>query len=85
MPSVALTAAQREEKRMAARAARLSDGLAAFKNREHLSNKDVGKALGICDRVVARILDADITVRLPIKSIWKLEEIARMAESEVGK
>lgn len=77
MPKVALTAAQREQQALRARARWLANGLAAYKRQEHLTVKAVGKALSLNDRAVSRILGEDYTVRIPIETLWKLEAIAR--------
>lgn len=82
MPKVALTAEQREKNRYDARARRLADGLAVFKCRNHLTNRNIGRTLGIRDETVARLLDGDRTVRLSMEVLFKLEEIAKLREEE---
>ena len=87
MPKVALTAAQREQQALERRADWLANGLAAYKVREGLSLKSFGKKLGLCDKTIARILNGDYTVSVPLCSMWKLEAISRkmhMEEKEVS-
>lgn len=55
----------------------ISDGLEAFKAKHHLSNRDIGRSLGISDNTVARIINGDIKARLPIEIMWKIEQIAK--------
>lgn len=55
----------------------LADGLEAFKAREHLSNRDIGRALGISDNTVSRLIDGDTSVKLPVDTLWKIELIAK--------
>ena len=55
----------------------LTDGLEAFKAKERLSNKDIGRALGISDKTVSRLIDGDTTVKLSISTLWKIEKIAK--------
>ncbi len=47
MPKVYLTADQRLAARYDAMAQRLADGLAVYKCRNRLRNRDIGRALGI--------------------------------------
>lgn len=54
----------------------ISDGLEAFKARRHLSNKEIGHALGISDSTVARIIQGDVKTKLSIETVWKIEKIA---------
>lgn len=80
MPRVCLTAEQRQAARYDARARKLGDGLAVFKVRNHLRNRDIGRTLCIRDETVARLLDGDRTVRLPLETLWKLEDLIRLKE-----
>lgn len=86
MPKVYLTAEQRQAASYDARAQRLAEGLAVFKVRQHLRNRDIGRTLGIRDETVARLLDGDRTVRMTMEQMWKLEDIAKLryAEEEKG-
>lgn len=87
MPKVALTAAQREQQALERRADWLANGIAAYKARQRLTLKDMGKKLGVCDKTLSRILRADYTVQIPISALWRLEAIARkmhMDEKEVS-
>ena len=79
MPRVALTAEQRQKQALASRAKRLADGLWNYKRQEHLSLKQLGKAVGIGDKFMARVLDGDYEVRLPVEALWKLEALSKMA------
>ena len=73
MPKAYITNAQRIEARYAARAQALADGLAAYKNRKGCSLIEMGRALGIGHVSVA----GDRTIRLPMETIWRLEDLAR--------
>lgn len=77
MPKAYITNAQRIEARYAARAQALADGLAAYKNRNGCSLIEMGRVLGIGHVSVARLLDGDRTIRLPMETIWRLEDLAR--------
>lgn len=79
MPRVALTAEQRQKQALASRAKRLADGLWLYKQRERLTLKELGKAVGIGDKFMARVLDGDYEVRLPVGALWKLEALSKMA------
>ena len=83
MPRVYLTAEQRETARYDARAQRIAEGLAVFKVRQHLRNREIGRTLGIRDETVARLLDGDRTVRMTMEQMWKLEDIAKLWEEKV--
>ena len=80
MPKVYLTAEQRRAAKYDRQARCLAEGLALFKIRNHLRNRDIGRTLGIRDETVARLLDGDKTVRMSMETLFKLEEIARMKE-----
>lgn len=54
----------------------IADGLEAFKARNHLSNRDIGRTLGISDNTVARVIQGDVKTRLPIEIVWEIEKIA---------
>ena len=71
MPKVYLTADQR----LAAR----YDAMASyqFKCRNRLRNRDIGRALGIRDETVSRLLGGDRTVRLNMETLFKLEDMAK--------
>lgn len=87
MPRVMLTASQREKQALTDRARWLANGLAAYKQREHLSLKEMGLGLELSDKTLTRVLDGDYTVRLPAATLWKLEAIARrvlIAEKDLG-
>ena len=77
MTRVALTAAQREAAKGAAQAQAMADRLAVYKNRHSLSNKAIAADLGIRLETVARLLAADSTVRMPLATVWRLEEMIR--------
>ena len=79
MPRVALTAEQRQKQALTSRAKRLAEGLWLYKRRERLTLKELGKAVGIGDKFMARVLDGDYEVRLPIEVLWKLEALSKMA------
>lgn len=51
-----------------------------FKARQHLTNREIGRTLGIRDETVARLLDGDRTVRMTMEQMWKLEDIAKLKE-----
>ena len=77
MPRVALTPAQREAAKRADQARDMADRLAVYKNRHSLSNKAIAADLGIRLETVARLLAADSTVRMPLATFWRLEEMIR--------
>lgn len=56
MPQICLTAEQQRQKWLAQQYAKLSDGLAAFKNRERLSNSQVASGLGSNTKIIAKLL-----------------------------
>lgn len=55
----------------------IADGLEAFKAKHHLSNRDIGRSLGISDNTIARIINGDTRTRIPIKTMWEIEQIAK--------
>ena len=59
MPRVALTAAQKEAYILDRRAQWLANGLAAYRNKEHLSIKQFGRMVGLSDKTISRLLKAD--------------------------
>ncbi len=77
MPRVALTPAQREEEKRGEEEREMEDRLAVYKNRHSLSNKAIAADLGIRLETVARLLAADSTVRMPLATVWRLEEMIR--------
>lgn len=77
MPRVTLTAAQREAAKRADQARDMADRLAVYKNRRALTNKDIASELGIRLETVGRLLAADSTVRMPLATVWRLEEMIR--------
>lgn len=77
MPKVYLTADQRLAARYDAMAQRLADGLSVYKCRNRLRNRDIGRALGIRDETVSRLLGGDRTVRLNMETLFKLEDMAK--------
>lgn len=77
MPRVALTPAQREAAKRADQARDMADRLAVYKNRRSLTNKQIASDLGVRLETVARLLSADSTVRMPLATYWKLEEIIK--------
>ena len=80
MPRVALTAEQRLAARYDKRARLLGDKLAVFKARQHLTNREISRTLGIRDETISRIINGDRTVRLPIEVLWRIEDMARTVE-----
>lgn len=56
MPQICLTAEQQRRKWLAQQYAKLSDGLAAFKNRERLTNHQIAEGMDTNDKVIAKIL-----------------------------
>ena len=72
-----MTPAQREAAKRADQARDMADRLAVYKNRHSLSNKAIAADLGIRLETVARLLAADSTVRMPLATFWKLEEMTR--------
>ena len=77
MPRVALTPAQREAAKRTDQARDMADRLAVYKNRRSLTNKQIASDLGVRLETVARLLSADSTVRMPLATYWKLEEITK--------
>ena len=83
MPRVYLTAEQRLSARYDKRARLLGDNLAVFKIRQHLTNREISRTLGIRDEAISRIINGDRTVRLPIEVLWRIEDMARTVEEKV--
>ena len=83
MPRTYLTAEQRLSARYDKRARLLGDKLAVFKVRQHLTNREIGRTLGIRDETISRIINGDRTVRLPIEVLWRIEDMARTVEEKV--
>lgn len=83
MPRVALTAAQKEAYILDRRAQWLANGLAAYRNKEHLSIKQFGRMVGLSDKTISRLLKADREVTLSITMMWRLEAIARRAQIQI--
>ena len=65
------------------RARLLGDRLAVFKARQHLTNREIGRTLGIRDETISRIINGDRTVRLPIEVLWRIEDMARTVEEKI--
>lgn len=76
MPKVALTEAQRREHRIEKRGQLLADGLASFKNRNRLSNENLAAELEIGRNSVANILSGCCDVKISIRKMFLLLEIA---------
>lgn len=72
-----LTPAKREAEKRIKQARDMADRLAVYKNRHSLSNKAIAADLGIRLETVARLLSADSTVRMPLATVWRLEEMIR--------
>ncbi len=83
MPRTYLTAEQRLSARYDKRARLLGDKLAVFKARQHLTNREIGRTLGIRDETISRIINGDRTVRLPIEVLWRIEDMARTVEEKI--
>ena len=83
MPRTYLTAEQRLSARYDKRARLLGDKLAVFKIRQHLTNREISRTLGIRDETISRIINGDRTVRLPIEVLWRIEDMARTVEEKV--
>lgn len=83
MPRTYLTAEQRLSARYDKRARLLGDKLAVFKIRQHLTNREISRTLGIRDEAISRIINGDRTVRLPIEVLWRIEDMARTVEEKV--
>lgn len=66
-----LTEAQRIEKAYQDRLKWMADGLAIYKNRNHLTNAEVASALSIGVNTVAKVLNAD-EVKLSTKDMLRL-------------
>ena len=71
-----------EEQRLQERAERLADGLAIYKRRHRLNNYALARAVGIGHETVSRLMAADRTVRLPLETAWRLEQIAKLGNEE---
>lgn len=80
MPRVYLTAEQRLSARYDKRARLLGDKLAVFKARQHLTNREIGRTLGIRDETISRIINGDRTVRLPLEVLWRIEDMVKIEE-----
>lgn len=77
MPKVNLTAEQRKAARYNAMAQCIADGLAVYKRRHAMRNRDVSATLGIRPESVARILKGDRTLRLDMETYFRLEDMAK--------
>ena len=75
MPRVTLTPAQREAAKRADQARDMADRLAVYKNRRSLTNRQIAADLGIRLETVGRLLSADSTVRMPLATVWRLQEM----------
>ena len=80
MPRTYLTTEQRLSARYDKRARLLGDKLAVFKARQHLTNREIGRTLGIRDETISRIINGDRTVRLPIEVLWRIEDMVKIEE-----
>lgn len=80
MPRTYLTAEQRLAARYDKRARLLGDKLAVFKARQHLTNREIGRTLGIRDETISRIINGDRTVRLPLEVLWRIEDMVKIEE-----
>ena len=80
MPRTYLTEEQRLSARYDKRARLLGDKLAVFKARQHLTNREIGRTLGIRDETISRIINGDRTVRLPIEVLWRTEDMVKIEE-----
>lgn len=83
MPRTYLTAEQRLSARYDKRARLLGDKLAVFKARQHLTNREIGRTLGIRDETISRIINGDRTVRLPLEVLWRIEDMVKIEEGSV--
>lgn len=75
MGRVLLTDEQKAKARFDAKSQLLADGLAAFKNRNHLTNRQISDGFGMCHTTITKLLEGD-DVKLPIKTVWRVLEIA---------
>ena len=75
MAKVLLTEEQRIQNRCEARSQMLADGLAAFKNRHHLTNMNIGSEVGLSHSAIAKILDGE-DLRIHTMTLFRLIEIA---------
>ncbi len=75
MPAVYLTEEQRQEAAYKKQYQKISDGLAAFMNREHLKQVDICKGLGLHHTSVRKLLDAE-PVALDMVRLFKLIRLA---------
>lgn len=75
MPKVALTETQRRQQRYARKSAALADGLAAFKRRERLTDKQIGAAIGMSDKSIVKLLEEKPVMMTP-ETFWALLEVA---------
>lgn len=78
-----VTPEQRLASRYDKRARLLGDKLAVFKARQHLTNREISRTLGIRDETISRIINGDRTVRLPIEVLWRIEDMARTVEEKL--
>lgn len=75
-----VTPEQRLSARYDKRARLLGDRLAVFKARQHLTNREIGRTLGIRDETISRIINGDRTVRLPLEVLWRIEDMVKIEE-----
>ena len=80
MPRVCLTEAQRAAARYKDRINRLADGLTVYKRRSGKTNEDIARATGVGTVAIGRLISGDITVRMPLETYWRLEELARIKD-----
>lgn len=79
-PRIFRTSEQRLSARYDKRARLLGDKLAIFKARQHLTNREIGRTLGIRDETISRIINGDRTVRLPLEVLWRIEDMVKIEE-----
>lgn len=80
MPRVCLTEAQRAAARYKDRINRLADGLTVYKRRNGKTNEDIARATGVGTVAIGRLMAGDTTVRMPLETYWRLEELARVKD-----
>lgn len=75
MPRVALTEAQRQEQRCRDRSRALADGLAVYRNAEHMTLCGLMDATGLGEKAVSKLLSGE-DLRLSVFQFWRLLDLA---------
>ena len=76
MPKIRpLTEEQRIKAKNDAKRRMIGDGLAVFKAKNKLTNKQLGARLGFCNITIAKIVDGE-NVKVSLDQMWRLLDVA---------